>query len=100
MATVSRCPRRKKRQRSRCADGRRRQQRQAKQRRRGPRRPRPAALPGPVVRVAGRLLQAFRAAFTRPTYERFAVLLLAAILTTGCRTVLNLLRTVGALAPG
>jgi hypothetical protein len=45
-------------------------------------------------------LQAFRAAFTRPTYERFTVLLLAAILTTGCRTVLNLLRTVEALAPG
>jgi hypothetical protein len=45
-------------------------------------------------------VQAFRAAFTRPTYERFAVLLLAAILTTGCRTVLNLLRTVGTLAPG
>jgi len=53
-----------------------------------------------VLRVAGRLLQAFRAAFTRPTYERFTVLLLAAVLTTGCRTVLNLLRTLGALAPG
>jgi hypothetical protein len=50
--------------------------------------------------VADALLQAFAAAFTRPTYERFAVLLLAAILTTGCRTVLNLLRTVDALAPG
>jgi hypothetical protein len=48
----------------------------------------------------GHLVQAFRAAFTRPTYERFAVLLLAAILTTGCRTVLNLLRTVETLAPG
>jgi hypothetical protein len=50
--------------------------------------------------VTDSLLQAFRAAFTRPTYERFVVLLLAAILTTGCRTVLNLLRTVDALAPG
>jgi hypothetical protein len=50
--------------------------------------------------MAGRLLQAFRAAFTHPTYEPFAVLLLAAIRTTGCRTVLNLLRTVEALAPG
>jgi hypothetical protein len=42
----------------------------------------------------------FAAAFTRPTYERFVVLLLAAILTTGGRTVLNLLRTIDALAPG
>jgi hypothetical protein len=50
--------------------------------------------------VADVLLQAFAAAFTRPTYERFVVLLLAAILTTGCRTVLNLLRTVDPLAPG
>ena len=50
--------------------------------------------------MADALLQAFAAAFTRPTYERFVVLLLAAILTTGCRTVLNLLRTVDALAPG
>jgi hypothetical protein len=50
--------------------------------------------------VADALLQAFAAAFTRPTYERFVVLLLAAILTTGCRTVLNLLRTLDALAPG
>jgi hypothetical protein len=56
--------------------------------------------PAVVVRVAAPLLQAFRAAFTRPTYERFAILLLAAILTAGCRTVLNLLRTVQALAPG
>ncbi len=40
------------------------------------------------------------AAFTRPTAERFIVLLLAAILTTGCRTILNVLRTVNHLAPG
>jgi hypothetical protein len=50
--------------------------------------------------VTDALLHAFAAAFTRPTYERFVVLLLAAILTTGCRTVLNLLRTLDALAPG
>jgi hypothetical protein len=99
MATVTRCTPRKKVQTSRRAHQQRRQRRQAKQRRRRGRR-RPAPLPAPVLRVAGRLLQAFRAAFTRPTYERFAVLLLAAILTIGCRTVLNLLRTVGALAPG
>jgi hypothetical protein len=60
----------------------------------------PTPLPGPIRRVADALLQAFRAAFTRPTYERFVVLLLAAILTTGCRTILNLLRTADTLASG
>jgi hypothetical protein len=38
--------------------------------------------------------------FTHPTAARFALLTAAAILTTGRRTVANLLRTVGALAPG
>jgi hypothetical protein len=42
----------------------------------------------------------FAPVFTRPTYQRFLVLLGAAILTTGRRTVANLLRTAGALAPG
>lgn len=50
--------------------------------------------------MIGGVLHLLAAAFTRPTYERFVILLLAAILTTGCRTVLNLLRTVGDLAPG
>jgi hypothetical protein len=39
-------------------------------------------------------------AFTRPTFLRFVVLALAALLTLGGRTVCNLLRTLGALAPG
>lgn len=39
-------------------------------------------------------------AFTRPTAERFLILLFAAILTTGCRTIVNMLRTVNHLAPG
>jgi hypothetical protein len=39
-------------------------------------------------------------AFTRPTYRRFVLLALAAILTTGAHTVANLLRTLGRLAPG
>jgi len=39
-------------------------------------------------------------AFTRPTFGRFTLLLLAAILTTGRRTITNLLRTVQTLAPG
>ena len=46
------------------------------------------------------LLAAFLPHFTGPTYKRFVVLTAAAILTTGRRTVANLLRTVGELAPG
>jgi hypothetical protein len=46
------------------------------------------------------LLDSFAPVFTRPTYRRFLVLLGAAILTTGRRTVANLLRTAGSLAPG
>jgi hypothetical protein len=46
------------------------------------------------------LLDRFAGAFTRPTFPRFMVLLLAAIVTTGCRTVQNVLRTVGSLAAG
>jgi DDE superfamily endonuclease/Archaeal putative transposase ISC1217 len=45
-------------------------------------------------------LRAFAGAFTRPTYYRFFVLLLAAVLTTSNHTILNLLRTLGTLAPG
>jgi hypothetical protein len=51
----------------------------------------PAALP---------LLLHLAPAFTQPTFRRTVVLLFAAILTTGRRTVNNLLRTVGILAPG
>jgi DDE superfamily endonuclease len=46
------------------------------------------------------LLGDFAPVFTHPTYRRFTRLLVAAILTTGCRTVANLLRTAGNLAPG
>jgi hypothetical protein len=46
------------------------------------------------------LLQALGDAFTWPTYHRFVVLLLAALLTTGNHTIFNLLRTVGPLAAG
>jgi uncharacterized protein YerC len=45
-------------------------------------------------------VRAFAEVFSRPTYYRFFVLLLAAILTIGNRTILNLLRTLGALVPG
>ncbi len=38
--------------------------------------------------------------FTRPTYRRFVLLVLAAILTTGAHTIANMLRCLGPLAPG
>lgn len=47
-----------------------------------------------------RFVGSFAEVFTRPTYYRFFVLLLAAVLTPGKHTVLNLLRTLGALMPG
>lgn len=46
------------------------------------------------------LLASLTTAFTRPTSRRFLALLGAAIITTGRRTVANLLRTAGSLAPG
>jgi DDE superfamily endonuclease len=46
------------------------------------------------------VLDCFAPVFTQPTYRRFLILLGAAVLTTGRRTVANLLRTAGALAPG
>jgi hypothetical protein len=51
----------------------------------------------PVLR---RLAQALCSAFTRPTYYRIALLLLATILTLGSHTILNVLRTVAALNVG
>jgi hypothetical protein len=46
------------------------------------------------------VLTTFRPAFSAPTYRRFLVLTLAAVLTTGRRTITNLLRTVRSQAPG
>ena len=46
------------------------------------------------------VLSMFRPTFSTPTYHRFLVLVLAAILTTGRRTVNNLVRTVRFQAPG
>ena len=53
-----------------------------------------------IPKAAEPLIQEFADAFTRPTYRRFVILLFASILTTGRRTVTNVLRTVSALAPG
>jgi DDE superfamily endonuclease len=46
------------------------------------------------------VLSSFAPVFYHPTYQRVLVLLLAAILTTGRRTVSNLLRTAAGLAQG
>lgn len=46
------------------------------------------------------VLTMFQPAFSSPTYHRFLVLVLAAVLTTGRRTVTNLLRTARETAPG
>src|SRR5216684_4278146 len=53
-----------------------------------------------VPQPARSLFDSLAGAFTRPTFLRFVVLALATILTLGCRTVCNLLRTLGVLAPG
>src|SRR3954462_10878843 len=46
------------------------------------------------------LVQVLAPHFANPTYQRFSTLLVGAILTTGRRTVANLLRTLRSLAPG
>ena len=53
-----------------------------------------------IPEFARPVLSSFAPVFYHPTYQRFLVLLVAAILTTGRRTVANLLRTAGELAPG
>jgi len=55
-----------------------------------------AQLPKP----ARSLFDTLAGSFTRPTFLRVVVLALATLLTVGQRTVCNLLRTLGALAPG
>jgi hypothetical protein len=46
------------------------------------------------------LVQVLALHFTSPTYQRLSTLLVGAVLTTGRRTVANLLRTLRHLAPG
>ena len=53
-----------------------------------------------IPEFARPVLSAFAPVFYDPTYQRFLLLLLAAILTTGRRTVSNLLRTAAGLARG
>lgn len=54
----------------------------------------------PLPSAAERLLLEFSGAFSRPTYARWLILVVGAIVTTGRRTVQNTLRTVEGLAPG
>src|SRR4051794_32037347 len=109
MSSVATSPRRRTASRpSRCPHRQRRAQscrRDLKRRRRMARKARAArrellrihqAVPEP----ARSLFDALAGAFTRPTFLRFVVLALAPILTIGGRTICNLLRTLGALAPG
>lgn len=53
-----------------------------------------------LPKPARSLFDVLAASFTRPTFLRVVVLALATLLTVGQRTVCNLLRTLGALAPG
>jgi hypothetical protein len=53
-----------------------------------------------VPACARPLLSKFQPAFSTPTYHRFCVLMLAAVLTTGRRTITNLLRSVRSQAHG
>lgn len=53
-----------------------------------------------LPRPARALFDALAGSFTQPTFLRVVVLALATLLTVGQRTVCNLLRTLGALAPG
>jgi DDE superfamily endonuclease len=50
--------------------------------------------------VAAPVLSTFQPAFSTPTYHRFLVLWLGAILTTGRQTITNLVRTVRHHATG
>jgi hypothetical protein len=53
-----------------------------------------------LPRAAEPLVRAFAPAFTRPSFERFVLLLVGAIVTSGRRTVSHLLWTVRALLDG
>jgi len=50
--------------------------------------------------LAEPLLMVMSIAFTQPSFQRFLVLTVGAILASGPRTVLRVLSTLGPLAPG
>ena len=99
-APVRTIPRTTRRQKM---DRRRRRKHKGKRRsrmRRAQRRARLPSVPQCLLRRLGDLLDTFSGIFTKPTGQRFAVLVVAVILTTGSRTILNVLRTVDTLAGG
>src|SRR5919198_3267323 len=53
-----------------------------------------------LPREAHSFFESLSSVFRRPSFLRFAILLLATVLTVGSHTVANVLRTVGLLAPG
>src|SRR6185437_13576282 len=61
---------------------------------------RPSMILSALLAEATPLLAALQPAFTQPTFPRFALLMIAALLTTGRRTIANLLRTLGPLGKG
>jgi DDE superfamily endonuclease len=94
-AETRRQPRRTRRSSRRDRDSRKRQQARARRMRREIQ-----AIEQKAPSALRRVAQVLGSAFTRPTYYRIVVLLLAAILTVGTHTVLNMLRTVSALNVG
>src|SRR6059058_1553145 len=80
------------------AQRRRRKRRQAKKAKKARRQLR--HLHDRLPRPARQLLDSFAAAFTRPAFLRFGILLFAALLTVGGRNIAKLLRTLGTLVPG
>src|SRR5690349_9405937 len=61
---------------------------------------RPPMILLPLPAETAPLLMALAPAFTAPTFQRVQLLLAAAMLTPGRRTIANLIRTFGDLAPG
>lgn len=98
MGRITRKARRQNSNRRRQRQQTRQRRRQVKPHRRRPRRP--PSLSQKILRCVGNVVGAFRSAFTRPTWERFVLLLFAAIMTTTGPTILGLLRTVDALTFG
>ena len=92
---MSSCKQRRRLSKSKRREIRRRQARKARRSRLASQQ-HVALLPDPVRSF----FAFFSPSFTKPTLLRFTLLAVACILTTGCRTTANLLRTLGCLAPG
>src|SRR5262245_45030915 len=87
-------------QRHRWSQAQRRQRRQRQTRQDRAVRRQLRQLHDTLPRLARRLIDPLRQAFTGPTALRCTLLVCAAILTVGNHTILNVLRTLGPLVPG